>query len=527
MRALRHPLRAAAAAALAVALLAVLATSVSAAPKAVARAHASGTLKIATSLRITTIDPVAIVGGDQFPLSTMVAETLTSYDQSGNVVPNLAESWTVSPDGLVYTLKIRKGVKFTDGEALDARAVAYSLGRLLSPKAFNARPGTLTVIDAAHVFDKYTLRIKLKERFGAFLAALTLPNAGILAPKSITTAPNSYRTVVQPVGTGPYMVSEWKSGESLTYKVNAGYWGAKPSFETQVYQTVPDASSRVALLQSGQVDVIAAPPASSIDSLKADSNYKLTVAPTSYMIQVWANTASKRATLLRTPKVRKALTYAIDRKTIIDKILFGSGAVPTSPLAPTVFGYCPTGDYSYNPDKAKQMLKEAGAEGLTLKMIAPQGRYLQDYQVAQAVAGYLRAVGLNIDLQPAMDFPTYISKLYVPKEKADHDLALIGFGASYGDPSQALPFETKAIPPNGFNASYYNSNKFDKLMADAFSEADQTKRKDLYCQAQQNLTQFAPSTWLYVQYSPLVTKKGISGIYGVNLWYVTTYAKAS
>jgi peptide/nickel transport system substrate-binding protein len=488
----------------------------------------SGTLRIATPISVATVDPPAITTGDTFPLSTMVVESLTAFNRNGVLRPHLATSWKVSKGGTVYDFTLRRGVKFTNGETFDSRAVAYSIGRLLSPQTFNARPLTLSVIKSARTLGKYKVRLTLKEPFGALLAALSLPNAGILAPNSVTQAPNTYRTVTNPVGTGPYRIGSWRSGDRVTFVANRNYWGPKPAYNEQIYMTVPDASSRVALLRSGQVDVIANPPTSQLDALRGDSSLKIVTAPTSYMLQLLMNTTSSSQPKLRDPRVRRALTYAIDRRTIINRVLFGSAAMPTSPLAPTVFGHCRAGDFSYNPGKARQMLAAAGASGMKVKMMAPNGRYLQDYQVGQAVAGYLRAVGLDVELMAPMDFPTYTSRLYVPPARADYDLALIGFGASYNDPSQALGlFDSALIPPDGFNASHYRSNKFDGHMAAAFRSSVPAVRRAAYCKAQQNLVQFAPSVWLYVQYSPLVSNRDVSGIYGVNLWYVTTYARRS
>jgi len=190
-----------------------------------------------------------------------------------------------------------------------------------------------------------------------------------------------------------------------------------------------------------------------------------------------------------------------------------------------VFGACPAGDFSYDPDQARALLAEAGASDLKVEIIAPSGRYMQGPMVAQAVAGFLRDVGVEATMGNPTDWATYMSVIYVPPAEADHDMGLLGFGASYNDPSQALSlFQSANIPPNGFNASFYQNAEVDRLMGAALEDPDPAVRADLYCQVQQILVEDTPSLWLYVQSAPIITKAEVEGIAAVNLWFVTTYA---
>jgi ABC-type transport system substrate-binding protein len=455
----------------------------------------------------------------------MVNESLTKFDTNREVVPNLAESWKISDDGLTYTFTLRSGVKFTDGEPFDATAAKYTLDRLLSGKVFNGQPQLLVVVDKVQAPSPTELKITLKEPYGGLLAALTLPSAGMVAPKNTEEAPNTYKTIALPVGTGPYMYADAKVGSDMTLKANPDYWGQKPYYGQQIFNIVPEASSRVALIRSGQADVAQLPPMSNLKALEADPTMTVEKADTSMMLQVFINNSKSGNPLLQKPEVRQALSLAIDRKTIVDKVLFGAGTLPEGILQKDVFGACANGDYSYDPEKAKQLLASAGAQGMTLKMQSPQGRYLQDAQVGEAVAGYLRAVGVKVEAANPLPFADYIAKLYVEPEKQASDLSLIGLSASFGDASQALRYLTTAsIPPNGFNSMYYSNPQFDALVKQGNTETDQDKRADLYCQAQKLVADDLPTLLLYSQNTPLVAKNSIKGIYDINTWFVTTYA---
>ncbi|WP_173933811.1 hypothetical protein [Chelativorans sp. Marseille-P2723] len=162
---------------------------------------------------------------------------------------------------------------------------------------------------------------------------------------------------------------------------------------------------------------------------------------------------------------------------------------------------------------------------LKVDIIAPSGRYMQGPLVAHAVAGYLREVGVTATIGNPTDWATYMSTIYAQPENANHDMGLLGFGASYNDPSQALSlFQSSNIPPNGFNASFYKNEEVDRLMSEALTNSDQKVRADLYCQVQNILVEDAPSIWLYVQSSPIIAAD-VEGIAAINLWFDTTYAR--
>jgi ABC-type transport system substrate-binding protein len=491
----------------------------------VAKTDMAATLRVAAPISTATWDPAASTNSDQFPLLSMVVESLTRYAADNKIVPGLATKWSTSADGKTWTFDLRPNVKFSDGEAFDGDAVKTSIERLVSPKTFNASPQLMSVIEKVDVISPLKVELKLSKPYAGLAAALSLPSAGIMAPKSITEGANSMKTVVKPVGTGPYTIVKAEVGGDATFKANPTYWGPKPYYGTQIYQYVPEDSSRIAEVRAGQADIAELPPMSNLKGIEADPTLQVIKANTSMMLQVLLNTADSDQPLMKKTAVRKALSLAIDRKTIVDKILFGAGTVPTSVMSKVVPGYCAAGDFSYDPAKAKQMLKAAGATGMTVRLMGPQGRYLQDSQVTQAVAGYFRDAGVKVDLANPLPFADYITKLYVPSKEATFDAGVIGLSTSYGEPSHDLRYlMTSSLPPDGFNSAYYSNAKVDADMDKANESSDQGERDQLYCQVQKQVMADQPTIPLYSQNTPIVTKAGIDGIYAINTWFVTTYA---
>jgi len=201
--------------------------------------------------------------------------------------------------------------------------------------------------------------------------------------------------------------------------------------------------------------------------------------------------------------------------------------VPTNaPLPKSLFGYCQTGSYAYDPARAKSMLQAAGAAGMSIKLVSSTGRYVQDIQVANAVAGYLRDVGLKVDGPGTVDWPTYVpTYVLAPPARASTDLHLLGWAASYMDAQQQFEqFYSPRTPPGGQASSYYKNPQVDALIEKANSGTDQNQRAQDYCQAAKMVWNDAPWIFLYNQKYPFVTTSKVKGIVGLpNEKFVTTW----
>lgn len=488
------------------------------------------TLKVAIGIDPDTLDPAAQTTTTSSQIVDMMAETLVTIDEKGALKPLLATKWEQASDGLNWTFTLRTGVKFSDGTPFDANAVKFSIDRLLSPTTFRAQPGNLggkTGIDKVTVVDPTHVKFTLKTKFSPFASAMTQTAAAIISPASVTVAPNKPEVITQPVGTGPYKFKERAVGDHITLTANTDYWGTKANYDTQTYKIVPEASTREALIKSGGADVIALPPANDLPALRSDSSLKVIMGPSDRTIQIVINTADATQPLLQKPEVRQALNYAIDKASIIRSVMFGAAVPLDSPMAKSLFGYCQTGNYDFNPTKAKQMLQSAGAAGMSVKLASPTGRYVQDIQVAGAVAGYLRDVGLKVEGPVSADWPTYVATYAnVPPAQAKTDLHLLGWAPAYLDAAQQFEqFYSARIPPAGLESSYYKNTQVDSLIEQANAGTDQGQRQKDYCTAAKMVWNDAPWIFLYNQKYPFVTTSKITAVTGLpNEKFVTTWA---
>ena len=488
-----------------------------------------GTLTVAIGVDPDTLDPAAQTTTTASQIVDMMAETLVTLDAKGQVVPLLATSWQAASDGMSYTFTLRSGVKFSDGTDFNAQAVKVNMDRLLSPDTFKPQPGVLKAIGSVDAVDATHVKFTMKTPLAAFIQAMTQTVTAIVSPASLNVAPNTPKQVQQPVGTGPYKFKERVNGDHITMVRNDSYWGKKPSYATQVYKIVPDATSREALVKAGQADVIMLPPANDLPALQSNSDVKVIMGPSDRTIQMVINTQDPVNTALQKPEVRQALNYAVDKNAIIKNVLFGAGQPLDSPMAKSLAGYCSTGNYNYDPNKAKQLLQANGAAGMSVRLYSPTGRYVQDFQVAQAVAGYLRDVGLKVDGPSTSDWPTYVAGIILttPEKQAEKtDLHLLGWAPGYLDAGQQFEqFYSPRMSPKGLESSFYKNPTVDDLITKSDAEPNKQTREQEQCQAAKQIWNDAPWIFLFNQDLPLVTTSKVSGVFGIpNEKFSTVYA---
>lgn len=488
-----------------------------------------GTLTVAIGIDPDTLDPAAQTTTTSGQIVDMMAEPLVGLDDKGQLKPLLATSWQAASDGMSYTFTLRSGVKFQDGTDFNAQAVKASFDRLLSPDTFKAQPGVLKAIGSVEAVDATHVKFTMKTQLAAFVEALTQSVADILSPASLNVAPNTPKQVQQPVGTGPYKFKERANGDHITMVKNDSYWGTKPNYDTQVYKIVPDATSREALVKAGQADVIMLPPANDIPALQSNSDVKVIMGPSDRTVQMIIDTVDPVNTALQKPAVRQALNYAVDKNAIIKNVMFGAAVSLDAPMSKSLAGYCSVGNYNYDVAKAKQLLQANGAAGMKVRIYSPTGRYVQDFQVAQAVAGYLRDAGLQVDGPNTSDWPTYVAGLVLatPEAQAQKtDIHLLGWAPPYLDASQQFEqFYSVRAAPKGQESSYYKNATVDDLISKSDAEPNKATREQEQCQAAKQVWQDAPWIFLYNQKLPIVTTSKVTGVVGFpNEKFGTVYA---
>ncbi|HEX7002069.1 MAG TPA: ABC transporter substrate-binding protein [Trueperaceae bacterium] len=477
-------------------------------------ALAQETFRIAIGVDADSLDPVQGTTTTIDNIVDYIAQTLIGIDETGGLVPLLATEWSTADDGLTMDLTLREGVTFHDGTPLTADVVVWNFDRLLDPEVNVPRRGPYAPIESAEAVDDLHVRLHLTSPAPYMAGALTQSTAAIISPDSVDLEGNSYENIAHPVGTGPYRFESRSFGENIQVSRFDDYWGELPYYERVVFQIVPEATTRESLLLAGQVDMIILPPASDIPALDANPAVEVVFGPSNRTIFIVINTTKPG---LDDPRVRQALNYAVDKQAIVDGILFGAADVMDAPMAASLFGYAPQGTYQYDPERARELLAEAGVEPgeLTVDFMAPTGRYVQDFPAAQAIANYLSEVGVTANVR-TMDWPTYVGTMVQPVEQNETQLHLLGWAPAFMDASQQmLQFQTSQHPPAGLATSFYSNPAVDDLIAQANSATNPEQRADLYAQAEEIIWQDAPWIFLWVQRFPMVHSADVTNITGL------------
>jgi ABC-type transport system substrate-binding protein len=488
-------------------------------------------LTVAVGVDPDTLDPMHNTTTTVADIVRMMVENLTRLDTNGKVQPSLATDWQEASDSSSWTFTLRGGVTFSDGTALDAAAVKASFDRALDPG--NTCPGcvlldkavkSVDLVDPAHI--KFTMSMPIAAEI--FLGLMSTIAVGVMSPLATSKGSPAYAQQERPVGTGPYVLQERVKGDHLTLRRNDHYWGPRPAYAEQVIKIVPDAATREALVRSGEAQVTVLPPISDLPSLQNDATVKVILAPGDRVVFMSIDTLDKQQPLLQNPQVRQALNYAINRDAIVKSTLFGAAEPMTSVMAPSLFGYCAVPNpYRYDPDLARSMLQKANASNLTITMLAPTGRYIQDFQASQNVANNLRAIGVNVAGPRTMDWPTYQSTVTVPPERASADVHMLGWAPGYLDADGAMQeFDPAQIPPRGLQTSYYDNPAVTALIRKAQVEPNHDARAQEYCEAEKQVWNDAPWIFLWVQKFPILYSSQIRGIQSAPIEsFSTVYAR--
>ena len=403
-----------------------------------------------------------------------VFEGLTRIGPNGEVLPDLAESWTISDDGKVYTFKLHTGVKFHDGADFSADDVKFSLDRARAENSLNAQKQLFAAIDKVEVVDPATVKVTLTHPQGSFLYNMGWGDAVIVSPKSADTNKE------KPVGTGPFKFDSWAKGSSVTLVKSDHYWGAPAFLEKVEFRIVPDAAAAVPALLSGDIQAFPFFDPDSVAQVKDDPRFKVVVGATEGETILSINNKKPPFDKLQ---VRQAISYALDRKAIIDGASAGLGLAIGSHMSPANKYYVDlTGRYPHDVAKAKELLKEAGLEnGFKATLKLPPTSYAR--LGGEIIASELRDVGINLEIIP-VEWAQWLDQVFTKK---DYDLTIV----SHTEPNDIDIYARKDYYFN------YDNPAFNKVIADLDLTSDEAKRKDLYAQAQKILADDAVVGFLY------------------------------
>lgn len=480
------------------------------------------TMTIGIGISMNTLDPAQQNTTTVRNVLDYEVQTLVTFNEKGELLPLLATEWQWSESGEALTLKLREGVKFHDGTPFNAAAAQFSLGRLIDDKVSTPNGQSYQVIKNIEALDDHTIRLDLAYPTADLLNALGDTVSAMMSPQSVDAKGNSYENLQNPVGTGPYKLVKHTRGSQLVFERDEDYWGEKPYYKNVVLKIVPESNALEAGLRAGQIDLIMNPPVSDLAALEAEPNIAIIKAPSDR--SVYLSFVTNKAPF-DSKAVRQALNYAVDKQAIIKNVMFDAVNLSDSPFAPSVSGYCETGVYEYNPEKAKQMLKDAGAEGVQVHLGTPRGRYTQDYEAAQAIASYLRQAGAQVEIGTA-DWATYTTDIF-SVDRNPYNLFLLGWAPPAMDAMFQMTYFSKiGWPPNGVNGTFYDNPEMEALFEKAQREVNDDKRNAMYCDIQKIIFDDAPWLFLWSQNLILAHNKNITGIsYQPNEKFVTLYAR--
>jgi len=440
----------------------------------------------------------------------LLYDTLFYQNAEGKLEPRLATKFDVSKDGLTYTLYLRKDVKFSDGTPFDAKAMKLTVDRALDPKMSVPQRSQINMIKESKIVDDYTIELVLSYPFAPFTPTLSMFILSPISPAAIQKYGQDVRQ--NPVGAGPYVLKEWVKGDRIVMTRNETYYGKKPTVEKLTFKIVPETATREAMLRSGQIDICYKPSPSNLAALKADPNIIVDMPLDSRTIFMGLN---YQKGVTKNKLVRQAFNYAVDKDAIVKKILFDTAVKMEGPCSPIMFGYHKMQkQWDYNPDKAKQLLKEANFDfNQTVAMRTPQGRYLFDKQVSEYVQACLQEIGVKVELR-TYDWPTYVAGLLKPIDQSELEVFLLGWGPMVLDADLALygMFHSINNPPKGLGAAFYSSPEFDKAIEATRLEQDPNKRLELFKKAEEIVWDDCPWIWLHTEKFLIAYKSNIKGM---------------
>lgn len=494
-------------------------------------------LKIALSTEPTSIDPHYHNLSPNNALATHIFGALIEQDETQQLKPGLALSWKPVND-TTWEFKLRQGVKFHDGSPFTAEDVAFTISRAGnvpdSPSGF----GIYTkAIKEVKIVDPYTVHFITEKPYP--LMPNDISTIRIVSKKhgeGATTA--DYNSGKAAIGAGPYKFVSFTPGQSIVLEANPDYWGDKPIFDKVTFRPITNAASRVAALLSGDVDLVDGVPTADIAQLKKNPNVNISQAVSNRVIylhidsnrDVTPHVTGKDGKEIKNPfkdvRVRRAISMAINRQAIVDRVMEGV-AIPAGQLLPKgFFGVSPNIPVpTYNPQGAKKLLAEAGyPDGFKLTIHGPNDRYINDAQIVQAVAQMLSRIGIeaSVDTMPRSTFFSRASKL-------EFSLMLVGWGSGTGEASSPLKSllatYDKAAGMGPSNRGRYSNKEFDETLAKALVTVDDAAREKLLQKATEIAMNDVGLIPLHYEVSTWATRKGLTYIGRSDQGTLATYVK--
>ncbi len=419
-----------------------------------------------------------------------IFEGLTRFGPDGSVLPALAREWEISDDGLTYTFHLQEGVTFHDGTPFSAEDVKFTLDRARAEDSTNAQKQLFAGIEEVTVIDPATVEVRLSEPEGAFLFNMAWGDAVMLSPATVDG------NATNPIGTGPFRFVRWVQGDRIELERYDGYWGEAPELARATFRFIPDPTAAFAAMMAGDVDAFPNFPApETLVQFEADPRFSVIVGTTEGETILAMNHAHPQ---LSDPRVRQAIAHAINRDDIITGAMFGYGTPIGTHFAPHHPAYLDLTDLSsHDPDRARALLAEAGAEGMTLRLMLPPPSYAR--RGGELLAAQLREVGIATEITN-LEWAQWLEQVFNGK---DFDLTVI----SHTEP---MDINIYARPDYYFG---YDSSDMQALMDELNGTIDQDARTELLQQAQRHIAEDYVNGYLFQLAKTGVANAAIEGLW--------------
>lgn len=440
-------------------------------------AQSDRVVRIAMVSEIDSLDPHLSSGTDTGSMLDNMHDGLIDYDEAGEIIPNLAENWEISEDNLTYTFHLVQDATFHNGDPVTANDVVWSYSPLAGLNGEEATSSKWEVVESITALDDYTVEITLESVDSGFLARALMP----VMPADYTDQASA------PIGAGPFKFVEWNQGQSLVMERNDDYYldGKVPEIAGVEWVLMQDPATITLALQTGEID-IAGTNIEGKAQLGDSMNY--VEGPQNMVVIFGLNHNHEPFSDVR---VRQAINFAVNKQELIDVVFQGNAVELGSMFSPAMDYYYQEGlqeVYAYNPERAKELLAEAGQENLTFTMKAPS--HAQFYiDTAQVLANQLAQVGITMEIQP-VEWSTWLEEVYT---NFNHEATLIGLTGKID------PYDVLIRFREGYNRNFvnYNNEDYNNAIDSAIQELDEEANANYYKEAQTILVDDAASVFLF------------------------------
>ena len=440
----------------------------------------------------------------------MVMQGLFGFDKDMRVVPVLAESYEVSPDAELFTIKLKHGIKFHDGTDFNAEAVKATFDRVTNPDNKLRRYVLFSNIQHTEIVDDYTVKLLLAKPFASMINVLAHPSAAIFSPAALKRYGKEIG--LHPVGTGPYKFVEWRPSEFLKVTKNEKFWQpGMPKVDSITLRPIPENGTRVATLLTGEAQFIYPMAPEQVASVAGKEGFEVQSPPSILVLYLGMNLRKKPFDDLR---VRQALNYALNKQALAKIVYYGFMDRLDSTMAPGVEFYEPQGAWEYDPERARTLLREAGyPQGFDTEIWGPNTSIaIRQMQFVQQQFGL---VGVRVKVVPMEPGQRVERMQNATPESAEVQLWSGGWSPSTGEADWATRplLATESFPPKSVNLGFYSNSKVDELIGRGLAVTDHAERQKIYGEIQNIVWNDAPWVFIGVSQNLSAKAKRLDGVY--------------